>query len=95
MSHKSRQKRRIKKAAIKRNKARNVEDTHTRYFLTIVSRQTRCSACGKHLLERGEFVYRKSGTVCLCVACADRDPLVSYRPSLRWESARRGSRSSR
>ena len=92
MSFKSRQKRRIKRAAITGTKARHAEDTHNRYFLTIVMRQTRCCACGKHLRETTDFIYKKTGPVCLCTFCADRDPLVRYRPSLRWENARRAGR---
>jgi hypothetical protein len=66
-----------------------------RYYLTRVKRECRCSACGTKLRIGGDIVFRKAGPVTLCVRCADRDPLVDYRPSLRWERAQRRRRSRR
>jgi hypothetical protein len=31
------------------------------------------------------MVYRREPGESLCVACADRDPAVRWRPSVRWE----------
>lgn len=92
MSFKSRQKRRMKKAAIRKARRHHASETPYRYFLTIVTTDARCTACGGHLRRNMEFVYRKHGPVCLCVSCADRDPLVTYRPSSRWENRRRQQR---
>ena len=41
------------------------------------------------------MVFRKEGPVTLCVPCADRDPLVDYRLSQRWEKERARGRQSR
>jgi hypothetical protein len=92
MSFKSRQKRRMKKAATRKARLHHASETPHRYFLTIVTTDARCVACGGHLKRNMEFVYRKQGPVCLCVSCADHDPLVTYRPSSRWESRRRQQR---
>lgn len=92
MSHQSREKRRKKKIAIRTAKTKNAARISTRYFLTIVTRETQCRSCGARLRLHADFVYCRNNSVCLCTGCADRDPLISYRPSLRWERARRKNR---
>ena len=74
--------------AVRRNRASDA--AAARYWLTIVGRDCRCSGCGDWLRKGGQLVFRKVGPVTLCVACADADPLVEYRPSLRWERWRAG-----
>ena len=69
--------------AARRN--RNAQ-TADKYFLTFAQHDCRCAACGGHLRRGAEMVYRKNGSVKLCVACAERDPLVAYRPSAKWEA---------
>jgi hypothetical protein len=34
------------------------------------------------------MVYRHEPREALCVACADKDPAVDWRPSVRWERER-------
>ena len=60
----------------------------TRYYRTLVKRPARCSACAKHLKVGEEMVYRHNGNVTLCIPHADKDPLVDYRTSAKWEQWR-------
>ncbi len=85
MSYRSREKKRRARAAIASTKRDFASVTATRYYLTPAKRECRCSACGGWLRVGKPMVFRQSGPVTLCVSCADSDPLVSYRPSLRWE----------
>jgi hypothetical protein len=93
MSYRSRETKRRKKAGIAASKREHSTAMRSRYYLTKVKRACRCSSCGKRLRERMDMVFRKDGPVMLCVDCADRDPLVDYRLSLRWEQDRRARRS--
>ena len=92
MSYKRREARRRRKlegdAKIRGAQRQFNAETGKRYFLTVVQHDGRCSACGGKLRTGSEMVYRKNGSVKLCVPCADKDPLVSYRPSARWEARR-------
>ena len=91
MSYRSREAKRRKKAAVhaaKKKDQRNVRsDPNPRYYLTKVRYDCRCSGCGRHLRKRADMVYRQLGRVTLCLRCAEADPLVDYRTSLRWERA--------
>ena len=87
MSFKSRQKKRMKKAAIARTKRTHRGLIAQRYYLTPVKRDTCCAKCAGLLRVDREMVYRKSPREALCVPCADSSQ-VPYRPSVRWERAR-------
>lgn len=89
MTYRSRRSRRRKKAAIAATKREHSEVMRTRYYLTKAKRACRCSACGCRLRVGDDLVYRRDGPVTLCLRCANRDPLVDYRTSLRWEEARK------
>lgn len=93
MSYKSRERKRkasrAPKIAAAAARARRNADTELRYFLCRVRHETRCMARGCKLRRGASMVYRRNGQVKLCVPCADRDPLVSYRPSAAWEALRR------
>lgn len=88
MSYRSRESKRKKKAAIQSVKREHGKAMRSRYYLTAVKRECRCSSCGLKLRVKGDMVFRKDGPVTLCVPCADRDPLVDYRLSIRWERER-------
>jgi hypothetical protein len=88
VSYRSREAKRRKKAAIYATKGQYADLTKARYYLTKVKKECRCSACGAKLRFGADMVYRKLGPVTLCARCADRDPLVDYRTSLRWEKAK-------
>jgi hypothetical protein len=85
MGYRSREKKRRRKAAIASTKRQYSTGMDTRYYLTLVKHPCRCKSCGGKLGPGADMVYRHTGPVTLCVPCADRDPLVEYRPSLRWE----------
>jgi hypothetical protein len=91
MSYKSRERKRRRKAAVSRAKRQYSAVTDARYYLTPVKHHCRCSACGGKLAPGVAMVYRRSGPVTLCVPCADRDSLVEYRPSIRWEQSRKAA----
>lgn len=95
VSYRSRESKRRKKAAVAQVKRERSDVMRTRYYRTPVKRACRCSGCGRQLKERQEMVFRKDGPVTLCVPCADRDPLVDYRLSQRWEKERARGRQSR
>jgi hypothetical protein len=95
MSYKSRERKRRKKAAQAGAQRAHSDKTRSRYYLTKIERDCRCSSCGWKLRVGGDMVYRKAGPVTLCHPCADRDPLVDYRPSLRWERVEQTKRQGR
>jgi hypothetical protein len=92
VSYRSREAKRRKKAAIRATKGEHRATMEARYYLTKVKRDCCCSACGAKLRFGADMVFRTAGPVTLCVGCADRDPLVDYRPSLRWEAAQSAKR---
>jgi hypothetical protein len=77
------------KAAVSRTKRQYGATTAARYYVTSVKHERRCAACGFRLRPGADMVYRHCGPVTLCVSCAEGDPLVEYRPSVRWEVRRR------
>ncbi len=85
MSYRSRERKRQAKAAVAKVKREHGAVMRTRYYLTKVKRDCCCSAHGGVLRVGEEMVYRHDGRVTLCVPCADKDPLIDYRLSLRWE----------
>jgi len=95
MSYKSREKKRNYKkaeAAIGNVRSKHGETMKSRHYLTIVTRNCCCNACGKPLRRGAESVYRYEPREILCVTCAEREQ-IRHRPSIRWERRRRGSRS--
>src|SRR4051794_39399304 len=92
LSFRSREQKRRAKAAVAGARRAHGEVMRSRYFLTLSKRACRCCACGGRLAPEQEIVYRHDGPVVLCVFCADRDPLIEYRPSVRWEQAKRKER---
>jgi hypothetical protein len=92
MSYRSRESKRRRKAAVAATKRVHRDVMRTRYYLTKVKRACRCSSCGDMLRVGKDLVYRHDGPVTLCLRCADRDPLVDYRTSVRWERATRAKR---
>ena len=95
MGYQSREKKRRMKAAVARTKRQYSDSTAARYLLTAVKHQCRCAACGFRMVPGGDMVYRRLGPVTLCVSCADADPLVDYRPSIRWEQRRQKAQTGR
>ena len=85
MSYRSRESKRQAKVAIASTKRQHSATMAGRYYLTKVKRACRCSSCGDRLRVKADMVYRHDGPVTLCVRCADKDPLVDYRTSVRWE----------
>jgi hypothetical protein len=89
VSYRARERKRAEKAATRKVKAEYSDVMRKRYYLTVVKHEGHCAACGKRLRAGGEMVFRKLGPVVLCVPCADADPLVEYRPSLRYERVKK------
>jgi hypothetical protein len=91
MSFKQRERKRKQWAArqaAKRKRNKAPQPSSGRWWLTPVANTTCCARCAGILREGREMVYRHTPREALCVACADADPAVSYRPSLRWERRR-------
>lgn len=93
MGFKQREKKRRRKAAAEAARARlrasSSRSSSSRWWLTLVSADCCCARCAGMLRVGREMVYRATPREALCVTCADRDPAVSYRPSVSWERARR------
>jgi hypothetical protein len=89
VSYKARERKRREKAAARKVKTEHAAVMTTRYYITKTKHECRCSGCGARLRAGGEMVFRKAGPVTLCVPCADADPLVEYRPSLRYERVKK------
>jgi hypothetical protein len=86
MSYESRRKKRAyKRAAVK---SRRSEKTAARWFLTIAKRPGKCACCGHEFRRGAEIVFRFEPRDLRCLRCADRDPEIRYRASLRWEKAK-------
>ena len=85
MSFKSREKKRKAARAVSNAVQQRTPATEARWFLTPVRRHAVCGSCAGRLHWPSDMVYRHKPLVMLCVACADADPGVSYRPSVRWE----------
>jgi hypothetical protein len=85
VSFKARERKRTEKAATRKIKAEYSDVMRVRYYLLPAKHECRCAACGTRLRRGAETVYRKLGPVVLCRPCADADPLVEYRMSMRWE----------
>ena len=90
MGYRSRERKRRHKIAVAKTRREHAELIARRWFLTIAKRTSRCTGCGRLLRPEGEIVYRHEGRLTMCVPCADADPLVEYRPSVRWERWRQG-----
>lgn len=97
MGWKHRQRKRMKQAAVSRDQraARISGSSSGKWWLTIVTSATCCANpdCHGTLRVGREMVYRATPRAALCVPCADRAGL-RYRPSARWEKARKTKRSS-
>jgi hypothetical protein len=71
-------------------RSRQSGSSASKWWLTPASRKCCCAVCGTVLRESGDIVYRKCPGEVRCVPCAARlADSKSYRPSLRWESAKR------
>jgi RNase P subunit RPR2 len=88
MSYRSREKKRRAGIAQQRARRDHRETMKRRHYLTIVSRDACCNACGGMLRQGAECVYRFEPREILCVTCADLR-MISYRPSLKWERAQK------
>jgi hypothetical protein len=92
MGFKQRERKRKQKAAIRSSMKVDVEARKARsgrWWLTVVKTDTCCARCAGILRTSREMVYRAQPREALCVACAEADPEVTYRPSLAWEERRR------
>jgi hypothetical protein len=90
VSFQSRQKkRRYKRIEAKSRQARRAPETARRWFLTLAKKPGRCSRCGDGFERGAEIVYRHEPREVRCLRCAGRDPEIRFRPSIRWERARR------
>ena len=88
MSYRSREKKRIRKAAISNVRAKHGETMRSRHYLTIVTRSCCCNDCGKPLRRGAESVYRYEPREIVCLTCAELRGL-DYRLSQSWERAKR------
>ncbi len=59
-----------------------------RWWLTVAVRDGCCARCAGVIRAGRECVYRHRPGELLCVSCAQNDPNVRWRPSLRWERER-------
>jgi hypothetical protein len=93
MSFKGRQRRRkrAEAAAAAQRAARRSGSSARRHWLTLLRRKGCCARCGDVLRDGAEAVYRHEPMELLCLRCANH-LRVGYRPSVRWERARRSGR---
>jgi hypothetical protein len=90
MSFQSREKKRRYKRAVNKSKKRYADETARRWYLTLAWKRAACARCGDALKVGGEIVYRREPRETRCVRCAGQcEDSKGYRPSLRWERARR------
>jgi hypothetical protein len=86
MAFKQREKRRKRRAATAaaQSKSRETGSAQRKWWLTIATKHASCNRCAGMLREGREIVYRHVPGEVLCTSCAESDPSVSYRPSVRW-----------
>lgn len=94
MSFKTRERKRTKRIAVTaaQTQARRSGSSSARWYLTIVSRDTCCARCAGMLRVGREMVYRATPREALCPLCAELDPTIRPRPSVRWERWRLAKR---
>jgi hypothetical protein len=97
MGFKARERKRRKRAATNaaQSAARASGSSAGKWWLTIATRDCCCARCrGIHRIGR-EIVFRYRPKEVLCVLCAEADPTIKPKPSLRWEHNRDGHRRER
>jgi hypothetical protein len=87
MGFKSRERKRRKRAATNAAQAaaRASGSSAGKWWLTVATRDGCCARCSGVFRIGREIVYRHRPMVSLCCACAENDPTIKPRPSLRWE----------
>jgi hypothetical protein len=99
MGFKARERKRRKRAGTKAAQAaaRSSGSSASKWWLTIATRDGCCASCGGVFRVGREIVYRHRPMEARCCACAEDDPTIKPRPSLRWEATygRRRSKSRR
>lgn len=87
MGFRARERRRRKRAAMNATQrtARASGSSAGKWWLTIATRDGCCACHGGILREGREIVYRHSPGEVLCVLCAEADPTIKPKPSIRWE----------
>jgi hypothetical protein len=90
VGYRQREKKRKKVGAVAaaQRESRRTGSSAGKWWLTIVKQTTCCARHGGVLHEGTEMVYRHTPREALCVACAERDPAIRWRPSVRWEERR-------
>jgi hypothetical protein len=88
MSFESRQKKRRHKRIEAKARQRRSPESARRWFLTLAKQPGRLDCCGDRFERGAEIVYRHEPRELRCQRCADREG-IKYRPSIRWERARR------
>jgi hypothetical protein len=90
VSFQSREKKRRYKAAEASAKRNRTPQTASRWFLTLAKRPGNCRCCRERFDRGAEVAYRHQPREVRCLRCASaREDSKGYRPSLRWEKARR------
>jgi hypothetical protein len=95
MGFKARERKRKQRAATiaAQRTARASGSSAGKWWLTIATRDCCCARHGGNLRLGREIVYRHSPGEVLCVLCAEADPTIKPKPSLRWERTPRKARS--
>jgi hypothetical protein len=90
MGYRQRERKRKKAGAVTaaQRESRRTGSSAAKWWLTPVFKNTCCARCGGALREGRPMVYRHEPGESLCVSCADRNPAVKWRPSVRWERGR-------
>ena len=92
MGFKQRERKRKAKSAAKsaQSRSRETGSSAERWWLTPLRSTACCARCGLVVREGGEAVYRHTPREVRCIACAEQhEDSKGYRPSLKWEQARR------
>jgi hypothetical protein len=91
VGYRQREKKRRKAGAVAaaQRQSRRTGSSAGKWWLTVVSKNTCCARCDGALREDRPMIYRREPGESLCLPCAERDPAVKARPSVRWEQMRR------
>ncbi|KAA0275383.1 MAG: hypothetical protein EDQ89_00175 [Acidobacteria bacterium] len=92
MSYRSREKKRKRKAAVGNVRAKHGDVMRSRHYLTMISRNCCCNACGTALRRsrHDEAVYRHEPREILCLSCAT-ERQIDYRTSRSWDRKRKAA----
>lgn len=84
----------LRKAKIISNQRKKDKSNSSKYWLTLIRKDTVCCKCFAKLVKFGTMVYLPKRKECICISCADKES-VKYYPAFSYERKYRKKRNKR